>query len=37
MEDFAGNTKYDMYTTFAVGCEEGGFRLTVGGYSGTAG
>ena len=37
MEDFEGNTSYALYSQFAVGSEEDGFRLTAGGYSGTAG
>ena len=37
LEDFEGNTRYALYSQFAVGSEGDGFRLTVGGYSGTAG
>ncbi len=37
MEDFEGNTRYAVYSNFAVGSEADGFNLTVSGYSGTAG
>ncbi len=37
MEDFEGNTSYAVYSQFTVGSEDDGFRLTAGGYSGTAG
>ncbi len=37
MEDFGGDTAYALYGNFAVGPEADGFRLTVSGYSGTAG
>ncbi len=37
LEDFNGNTAYASYSQFAVGSELDGFRLCVGGYSGTAG
>ncbi len=37
MEDFRGRTRFALYSQFAVGPEEDGFRLTIGGYSGTAG
>ena len=37
MEDFEGETRFALYSQFAVASEEDGFRLTVGGYSGTAG
>ena len=37
LEDWEGNTTYAKYTTFKVGSYDEGFRLTVGGYSGTAG
>ena len=35
--DFNGNTRYAQYTTFSVGDSTTKYRLTVGGYSGTAG
>ncbi len=35
--DFEGNTAYASYSHFEVGSEADGFRLTVDGYSGTAG
>ncbi len=37
MEDFAEKTRYANYSNFAVGPEEDGFRISVTGYSGTAG
>ena len=37
LEDWEGNLAYAEYTTFSVASEEDGFRLTVQGYSGTAG
>ncbi len=37
LEDFDGNTAYASYRRFAVGSAVDGFKLTVGGYSGTAG
>ena len=37
MEDFDGKTRLASYSQFAVGCEDGSFRLAAGGYSGTAG
>ncbi len=37
LEDFEGNTRYASYSHFAVGSEEDGFRLSLSGYSGTAG
>ncbi len=37
MEDFGGNTRFALYNRFTVGSEDDGFRLTVEGYSGTAG
>ena len=35
--DFEGNTAYAMYSSFAVGSASENYKLTVGGYSGTAG
>ena len=35
--DFDSNTAFAMYDHFTVNSEDDGFRLTVGGYSGTAG
>ncbi len=37
MEDFEGETAYAFYSQFIVGPENDGFRLTAGGYNGTAG
>ena len=37
MSDFQNVTKYADYSTFHVTDETSGYRLTVGGYSGTAG
>ena len=37
MSDFSNVTKYADYTTFHVADEAAGYRLTIGGYSGTAG
>ncbi len=37
LEDFQGRTKFALYEQFAVNSSEDGFRLTLGGYSGTAG
>ncbi len=37
LEDFEGNTRYALYSNFAVGPEVYGFHLMVAGYNGTAG
>ena len=37
MDDFEGETRFALYSQFTVSHEDDGFRLTVGGYSGTAG
>ncbi len=37
LEDFEGETRYALYRNFSVGTESDGFRLTVEGFSGTAG
>ncbi len=37
MGDFEGQTSHAVYSQFTVGCEDDGFRLTTGYYSGTAG
>ena len=37
LADFDGNTRYAKYNTFCVGDSDSKFRLTVSGYSGTAG
>ena len=37
LEDFDGNGAFAVYSQFAVGSKDDGFRLTVGGYGGTAG
>ena len=37
MEDFDGNITYAKYTTFQVTDEAEKYRITIGGYSGTAG
>ena len=37
LADFNGNAKYAKYSTFSVGDDDSKFRLTVLGYSGTAG
>ena len=37
LEDFDNNTRYAEYTTFKVADESDKYRLSIGGYSGTAG
>ena len=37
LEDFDNVTKYAVYRNFSVGDRESGYRLTLGGYEGTAG
>ena len=37
LEDFDGNITYAEYTTFQVADEADKYRITIGGYSGTAG
>lgn len=37
LEDFDGNHRYALYDTFVVAGENDKYKLTVGGYSGTAG
>ena len=37
LSDFQGNTAYAEYSTFAVGSEEEKYKLTVTGFTGTAG
>ena len=37
MEDFTDESRYAVYSTFAVGAEIEKYKLTLGTYSGTAG
>ena len=37
LEDFDGERRYAAYTRFSVGSDSEGYRLTMSGYSGTAG
>jgi ficolin len=37
MADFAGETRYGVWSTFSVGSSASNYRLNVGGYSGNAG
>ena len=37
MEDFKNESRYAVYSTFAVGAEIEKYKLTLGAYSGTAG
>ena len=37
LEDFDGNITYAEYTTFQVADEADKYRITIGGYNGTAG
>ena len=37
LEDFSGNSAYAEYSNFAIGNELTNYRLSIGGYSGTAG
>ena len=37
LEDWDGNTAYAEYSVFSIGSEQDKYRLTVLGYSGTAG
>ena len=37
LEDFDGNITYAKYTTFQVADEADKYRITIGGYNGTAG
>ena len=37
LEDFENVTKYAVYRNFSVGDQESGYRLTLGGYEGSAG
>ena len=37
LEDFDGNITYAAYTTFQVADEADKYRITFGGYNGTAG
>ena len=37
LSDFEGNNVYAKYSTFMVGPESDGYRLTIGEYSGDAG
>ena len=37
LEDFEGHIRYAEYTTFKVADERDNFRLSIGGYRGTAG
>ena len=37
MEDFTDESRYAVYSTFAVGAEVEKYKLTIGAYSGTAG
>ncbi len=37
MGSFQGETRFAQYDTFVVGNKRNGYRLTLGGYNGTAG
>ncbi|OPL21542.1 fibrinogen 1c domain-containing protein, partial [Mytilus galloprovincialis] len=37
LQDWNNETKYALYNTFNLGNEASGYKLTIGGYSGTAG
>ena len=37
MSDFDSNQRYAVYKQFVVGDEKSGYKLTVGGYEGSAG
>ena len=37
LADFNGNMRFAKYSTFSIGDDHSKFRLTVSGYSGTAG
>ncbi|XP_076087675.1 angiopoietin-related protein 7-like [Mytilus galloprovincialis] len=37
LEDWNGDTRYATYNTFSLGNEASGYKLTIGGYNGTAG
>ncbi|CAG2214195.1 Angiopoietin-related protein 1,Ficolin-1-A,Angiopoietin-1,Fibrinogen C domain-containing protein 1,Ryncolin-1,Tenascin-N,Angiopoietin-related protein 7,Angiopoietin-related protein 6,Ficolin-3,Fibrinogen C domain-containing protein 1-B,Fibroleukin,Fibrinogen-like protein 1,Ficolin-1,Ficolin-1-B,Angiopoietin-4,Tenascin-R,Ryncolin-2,Techylectin-5B,Fibrinogen C domain-containing protein 1-A,Microfibril-associated glycoprotein 4,Fibrinogen-like protein A,Ryncolin-3,Angiopoietin-2,Tenascin-X,Ficolin-2,Tenascin len=37
LQDWNNDTKYALYNTFNLGNEASGYKLTIGGYSGTAG
>ncbi|CAC5416745.1 Fibrinogen-like protein 1,Fibrinogen-like protein A,Tenascin,Ryncolin-2,Ryncolin-4,Fibrinogen C domain-containing protein 1-A,Angiopoietin-2,Ficolin-2,Ryncolin-1,Tenascin-R,Ryncolin-3,Ficolin-1,Fibrinogen C domain-containing protein 1-B,Fibrinogen C domain-containing protein 1 [Mytilus coruscus] len=37
LKDFQGNTRYAVYSTFSIGDADSKYKLTIGGYTGTAG
>ncbi|XP_063430101.1 ficolin-1-like [Mytilus trossulus] len=37
LKDFDGNTRYAVYSTFSIGDADSKYKLTIGGYTGTAG
>ncbi|XP_052069020.1 angiopoietin-related protein 7-like [Mytilus californianus] len=37
LEDWNGDTRYATYNTFSLGNEDSSYKLTIGGYNGTAG
>lgn len=37
LEDFTGITRYAVYSTFSIDDADSKYKLTIGGYTGTAG